>query len=255
MAKKDKETIFNEYLAELKELNPALEEILKDDKVSAKLKTGVLAQSEFSSQMDALKAERESFAAEVTEAKTRIEGWQKWYGDTSKQVADVQGELKQYKEAFGDLEPDVQRKVAREQGLSVDDFNKRLNDEINKRDLYNLKFATDLVGISLEHSRRFKGETLNAEDVYKVAGENNLDLKTAYKEYISERVAEQQKVEIEEGKKKAAEEAVAEYASKHGLPIVPSHSDLVHVLDAKDVQTNPADRVRAAVSGFMANRR
>lgn len=254
MAKKDKDTIFKDYLAELEAINPALKDILADEKVSTKLKEGVLARSDYSQQMDALKAERETFAAEITEARTKIQGWQKWYGDVTTEVAATQEQLKAYKDAYGDLDSQQQRQVAQQAGFTKDEFEKRLNEEIGRRDVANLKFADDLTDIKIDYRDRFK-EKLDTSAVYKIAGERQCDLTTAYNVHIADRVEEARKAELKETIKKEREDAVQEYASKHNLPVVPSTSDLVHSLDIKDAGKTQGERVAAAIAGMNAGRR
>jgi chromosome segregation ATPase len=156
MAKKSKDTIFAEYLAELEAINPAIKDIIADEKVSAKLKEGVLARADYSSQMDSLRAERETFASEVEQARERIQGWQKWYGDVTTEVSNTQTKLKAYREAYGDLDDAGQHREAKKYGLSVEEFEKKLNEENNKRDVAALKFADDLTDIKLDYNQRFK---------------------------------------------------------------------------------------------------
>lgn len=254
MAKKSKDAIFQEYLAELEAINPAIKDILADEKVSAKLREGVLARADYSQNMDAFREQREQFASEVEEARKRIEGWQKWYGEASTTVANTQEQLKAYQDAYGELDTRTQRRVAHEAGYSKEEFEKRLQEEINKRDVANLKFADDLTDVKLDFRERFK-EALNTEDLYKIAGERGVDLKTAYNSYISERVEEQRKQEVEDRVKREREDAVKEYASKHNLPIIDSRPDVTHVLDAKDAPKTQHDRVAAALAGLSAMRR
>ena len=253
MAKKDKDTIFNEFLADLKSVNPQIEEILKDEKVSAKLKEGVLARAEFSSQMDALSTERRQFESEVAEARQKIERWQDWYGKTSQEVATIQDELKRYRDEYGELTHEG-RRAAKAQGLTAEEFDKKLQDEINKRDLANLKFADDLTDIKIDYRERFK-EKLDTGAVFKIAGEKNLPLDAAYNIFIADKVEEQRKVAYAEEIKRNREEAVAEYAAKHNLPVIDSNPAHVHVLDMKDVPTDSSSRVSAAVAAFMNRNR
>ena len=251
MAKKDKDTIFKEYLAELEAINPSIKDILADEKVSAKLKEGVLARADYSSSMDTLRAERESFASEVAEARNRISGWQKWYGDVSTEVSKTQEELKAYREAYGDLDAAGQRREARKAGLTQEEFEKRLNDEIGKRDLANLKFADDLTDIKIDYRDRFK-EKLDTAEVYKIAGERGTDLLTAYNLHIADRVQEKADLDLKATIKREREDAVKEYASQHNLPIVDTRSDVTHVMDFKDAPKTQHDRVAAALASFRS---
>lgn len=252
MAKKS-DVAYEKFLADLKAINPKIEEILTDEKTSTLLRDGVLAKSEFSSQMDTLRAEREKFEGEVIEAKERIAGWQKWYGDTSQVVAATQDELKKYKEAYGDLSEDEKARAARQVGLSAAEFDKRFSEKAQERDVAAMKFADMLTDLKMEHRDRFK-EKLDTEELYKIAGERQLPLDVAYSVYTADKVEaqlkEQHKMDIE----KAKEEAVRDFQSKHNLPVLNSNSDLtsMHVLDVQNAPKTSADRVAAAVARFNA---
>lgn len=253
MAKKDKDTIFEAFLADLKAINPAVEEVLKDDKVSAKLKESVLARADYSQSMDALRSERESFAAEVAEAREKIQGWQKWYGDTSREVAAVQGRLREYVEAYGELETaGDKRKAATALGITKDELNEALESRMNQRDLAALKFADDLTDVKIDFRDRFK-EALDTEALFKLAGERQIDLKTAYKEFINPRVEELRTKDVEARIAQAKKEAVEEFASQHKLPVVDTRSDVrPHSLDVKDAPKTPHDRVAAAIASLRS---
>lgn len=254
MAKKDKDTIFKEYLAELEAINPAIKDVLADEKVSAKLREGVLARSDYSASMDSLKAEREQFATEVAEARQKIEGWQKWYGDTSQAVVTIQDKLKAYEEAYGQLDPADTKRAAKSMGISKEELDNAVESRMDKRDLAALKFADDLTDVKIDFRDRFK-EKLDTQAVFKIAGERQCDLPTAYNYFIADRLEEQRtsrhKEEIEQAKK----DAVAEFATQHRMPVAPTSSDsFTHVLDAKNVGTTSRDRVAAALAGLNDSR-
>lgn len=249
MAKKD--TAYQEFLADIKAIAPGIEEILKDDKVSSKMREAVLARAEFSSQMDSLRTERESFAAEVKEAQDRIAGWQKWYGDTSKQFAATADELQKYKDEFGDLDPAAQRKEAAKVGLTPEEFDKKLNDALEQRSTAMVKFADDLTEIKLQHRDRFK-EKLDTQELFKLAGEKNLPLDVAYDVYIADKVEAQTKQKHEEALKLAREEGAREALAQHKLPVLNSNPGIVHVLDTKDAHRDSSSRISAAVNAFRS---
>lgn len=247
MAKKDKDALFNDYLAELKAINPQLEEVLKDEKVSAKLREGVLARADYSSSMDQLRAERENFEAQVAEARAKIEGWQKWYGDTSTEFAKSQEKLDAYRKTYGDL--DGNQPPARQNFLTREDFDKDFATRSQQRELSAMKFADDLTDIKIDYRERF-GERLNSTDIYNLATSRGVDLVTAYNLYIGDRVREQQKAQFDEAIKQAREEGARDFASAHKLPIVPSSSDITHYVDVKDTPKTARDRIAAALSDF-----
>lgn len=255
MAKKDKDAAYKEFLADLAAINPQFEELVKDERVSSKLREGVLARADYSSNMDSLRAERESFAAEVQEARQKIAGWQNWYGEASTEVANIQSKLQQYEAAYGPIESGAdKREAARHLGVSKDELNSVLEERMNQRDVAALKFADDLTDIKIDYRERFK-DKLDTTAVFELAGKRGVDLKTAYDLHIAERVEEQRSKDVEDRIKQAREEAVREYASKHNLPVVPTNSDMVHVLDAKDTPATSRDRIAAAVAAVQAGRR
>ncbi len=249
MAKKNSDTIFKEFLADLESINPAIKEILADEKVSTKLRDGVLARADYSSKMDEFRTSQESFATEVAEARQKIEGWQKWYGDTSTQVATIQKKLTQYEKTYGDLEDDNTGHAAKRMGVSKEELETVIEERNRARDVAALKFADDLTDIKIDYRDRFK-EKLDTEAVYKIAGEKGIDLNTAYNLHIKDRVEELRNKDVEDRIQKARDEAVSEYASKHHLPTVDHRSDMTHVLDVQNPANTQQTRVAAALANF-----
>jgi hypothetical protein len=249
MAKKDNEALYQEFLADLEKINPKIKEVL-DDATNAKLKDSVLARAEFSRQSDALSKERADMEAYLTQEKQKIEGWQNWYGEASKTFAGTQEQLKAYKDAYGELDASDKRREAANHGMSQADFEKALNDRFSAHDVAAIKFADDLTDLKIEHRDKFK-EKLDTTAVFKIAGEKNLPLDIAYNLYIGDRVKELQATELAEKIKQERADAVAEFATKHNLPVVSSTPDWVHALDVKQPLTTANERISAAVSDFM----
>lgn len=251
MAKKDNEAIYEAFLDDLKKINPKITEVL-DDATNAKLKESVLARSEMSRQMDALQVERNEVQNYLAQEKTKIEGWQNWYGDVAKRDATRENELKAYKEAYGDLDSTSKRQIAESHGMTTEDFDKKINAQFQTRDAAAISFVDTLTDLKIDHRDRFK-EKLDTTALYKIAGERNLPLDVAYNLYIGDRVKEQQSVELTERIKKEREDAVTEYATKHNLPTISSSRDYVHNLDVAKPLTDRNERISAAVNDFMAH--
>lgn len=249
MAKADNEKLYQDFLADLKKINPKIEEIL-DEPTNTKLKESVLARSEMSRQMDALTAEKTQMNDFLAQEKKKIEDWSKWYGDTTKEVADMSTELKQYRDIYGQLDNAGKERVAAQVGISKDEFEKTLNSRLQERDLGALKFVDDLTDLKIEHRDRFK-EKLDTSAVYKVAGENNVPLGVAYNIYIADRVQKLQETEVAERIAQARKDAVSEYVTEHKLPVLSSNNDYIHSLDVKKPLTNREERISAAVADFM----
>lgn len=250
MAKKDKETIFNEFLADLKSINPKIEEIISDDKVTSRLREGVLARAEFSSSMDALRKEREEMQSYLAEERRKIEDWQKWYGDTSQQFAREREELEAYRDEYGELTDAGKRREAAKHGMTKEEFEAEMRNQMQQLATANLKFVEDLVDIKIKHRDDWK-ESLNTDELYKIAGEKNLPLGVAYDVMVADKVKERAEKDLEAKLKAAREEGAREFASKHNLPQVTSTNDVVHVLDATDVGKTASDRVAAATRAFL----
>lgn len=251
MAKKN-DAAYEAFLADLKGIVPEIEGILaNNEKASSKLREGVLARSEFSSQMDALQKEREQMQQYLSSEKQKIEGWQKWYGDTTAEVARMQQELSQYVEEYGELSDAGKRREAAKQGYTKEEFDKRLNEEIQKLAQAHLKFTEDLTDIKIQHRDEFK-ERLDTDSLYKIAGEKNVPLTVAYNEMVADKRKERDEALFQEKLKQAREEGAREFASKHNLPLVPSNAD-IHVLDvpADTVGKTANDRIKAAAESFM----
>lgn len=253
MSKKN-DAAYDAFLADLKAINPAVEELIKDEKVSAKLRESVLARSEFSSQMDSLQAQRQEFEAYQAQERQKIEGWQNWYGTASTQVADVVNKLNKYREAYGDLTDTEQTREAAKLGLTKDELESKLNERFQQHDVAAIKFADDLTDLKIEHRDRFK-EKLDTAKVYEIAGKQNIPLNLAYNIFIQDRVETQRKSEQETALKAAREEGAAEALAKHNLPMLSSASEHVHFLDNKAPLTNTSERVAAAAADFMKSQR
>jgi hypothetical protein len=200
--------------------------------------------------MDSLKARETEVNDFLKKESDKIAGWQKWYGDVSQEVTTAQDQLKQYKELYGDLDMGEKKKVAAQSGLTPEEFERRLNEEISKRDVAALKFVDDLTDLKFEHRERFK-EKLDTASVYKIAGERNLPLDVAYSVFIADKVDALKKTEFDDAIKKAKEEGASEALAKHNLPVIDSNPDIVHVLDDRSDAKSSGDRVSAAIASFM----
>jgi hypothetical protein len=251
MARKSKDTIYQEFLAELKAINPKIEEVLADERVSTKLKESVLARADYSQSMDDLKTSRAEMESFLAAEKQKIAGWQEWYTKSSTEYTTTVDKLKRYQEEFGDLDDAGQRREAAKHGLTPEEFEQKLGAELTKREAAYLKFADDLTDLKIEHRQKF-GEKLDTGALYKIAGEKSLPLDVAYNVFIADKEAELRKKDFDEQLTKAKEEGAREALAKHNLPVLSNDSSVVHVLDVKDAPRSSNDRVSAAVAGFMS---
>lgn len=247
MAKKDDayDKFLADVLAEVPEDKRALvEESLKPSKT---LRSGVLAREDYSRNMDDFTSEKTKFAAEVAEAKSRINGWETWYGKTSKEVADMKAQLEAYEAEHGPLEGDGRKpKVPAKPGVTVEE----LQAAVSQSQGAALKFGTDLVRVSIKHFKEFNTE-LDTDKLIDTATKENLPLSAAYDSLVADKRAEAAQKTLDERIKKEREEAVADFQAKHHFPVVSPDSGRPHALDlSPKVGKTETDRVGAAVAEF-----
>ena len=254
MARKSNDDLFNSFLADIKAIAPGIEELVKDEKVAAKLKESVLARADYSSQMDELKKARTEMESFLATEKTKIDGWVKYHTEAQQQYATVEDKLKKYVEEYGELDDNEQRREAKNHGMTKEDFEKALGTELQKREAAYLKFADDLTDLKIEHRQKY-GERLDTDALYKIAGEQNLPLTSAYTIFTADKNEALRKKEFDDAIKKAKDEGAREALSQHNIPQVPSNPDYVHVLDHKDAPRTERDRVSAAVSDFLGRQK
>lgn len=237
---------YEQFLAEVlqgvpDESRAAIEGALKDTQIAPKIRERVLARSDYSRQSDALRAEREAFQREVSEARTKIQGWEKWYGETSQQQAQLQERLNAYQSQFGDLEDGT----VKPQGISQEVFDKRLADEFDRRDRDAIAFADLLTELKLDHRDKFK-EKLDTRALVQYATEHNLPLQAAYREFVAPKDEELRAADLEAKIKAAKEEGKREALSEHKLPVASGFGD-VHTLDrVASVGKNANERIANA---------
>jgi hypothetical protein len=248
MAKDGYEAFLAEVLAAVPEdKRAAIEGTLKDEALAPKIRERVLARSEFSRNMDSLKAERTQFEREVAEARTRIKGWNDWYGSTTSEFAKLQSAVRKYQETYGELDGDKAASVVK--GMSQDEINALLTQQFNTRDQAALKVADVMTDIKLDYRERFK-ERLNMDELITFAGERNLPLDAAYDAYIRPKVEEQREADLQKRLEAAKEEGKREAMSSARFPNMSRPSE-PHPLDNADkAPKTHTDRVAAAVADW-----
>lgn len=240
MPKKTGKAAYDEFLADVLSAVPedqrgTIEEVLTNDAVVGRAANRVMQQSEFSRQMDALRARE----AELT---TKTQEWENWYTDASREFARSQEQLDAYRSTFGDLGEGAVPPQPR--GLSPEDLAR----ELARRDQMAITFADVLTDLKDEHKSTF-GERLNTRELIQFCESKGLPLEAGYKMYISPRLEEKRKTEFDEQLRRAREEGASEALSRHHLPVAPSATE-IHALDAQNIKTDPNERIRAAVESF-----
>lgn len=243
---------YDAFLAEVLDTIPEdkrkdFEETLKSDKVASVVKDKVMARSDYSRSKDELDDKVKTFESEVAEARTRINGWNDWYGKVTKEQAEKDKQLRAYEETFGKL--DGTSNVTKY--ATAEDVTKTLNDTMAQRDAAAIKLASQMARFTYRYGKEF-GEELDQDALIDYAMKHQVPFETAYERFVAPKVEAKRTERYEADIKKAREEGAREALSQHKLPVVSSHAE-PHVLDLQDkVAKNSRDRVAAAVDDWMA---
>jgi hypothetical protein len=259
------DTSFDTFLADVlaaipEEQRGTVEEALKAEAVTSVVRPRVLAQADYSRNMDALKTERAAFEQEVQEAQRKINGWNEWYQSTSEQTTQMKDQLAKYQEAYGDLDEGsggVRTPSGNQNGvtgMTEEQVKEMVETARQAGNAEAIAFADALTDIKLDHRANYK-EKLDTVALIEFAHKNGLPITHAYEQFVSDKREAKQKEELDERIKQERESAVAEYASKHNLPVIPSANEVMHTLDTETkVSRNPNDRVSNAVASFLGGR-
>ena len=224
----------------------AIEEALNVSEVKEAIGAGYARQSDYSRNMDELKSARESAEAQINQERGALEtertGLVSWYQDASKEFDDTVGKLKRYESEYGDLSGEEQSmNPSTSSSVTREEYERALNE----RDQQAIRFTDLLTDLKMEHKDRFS-ERLDTEALFRHQQETNLPLNVAYKDFVSERVAEADKLKHEEALKQAREEGVNEGRNGRDLPVQPDNPS--PVMQAMDKPTTSEDRVANASS-------
>lgn len=250
MAKKQQEEAYEAFLSDVLATVPedrraAAEELLRHDKV----REGVMGRAEISRQAQQLADARKQLDADLADARTKIKGWEDWYAAESAKVGAREAKLQRYQDTYGDLDGDGNG-TKPTKFVSAEDFDKRLHETIGQRDAAAIEFADVLTDLKFEHRDRFK-ERLDTAALLKLAGEKNLPLRAAYREFVAEKVETLRKTEMDEAVKHAREEGAREALAKHNLPVIPASAPVLPIdFGSKDIPRTHKDRVAAAVEDW-----
>lgn len=196
------------------EKRQALLAALADEDIARALTNDAIAprlrQDEFSRKMDEAKAERERAVAEREKSTKYYADLLQWKaGEEAKLEAALAG-------AAGDTDP--ARRQLIQQVQSMDDFQKTLKSELDRRDQLQISLLKDGMHLASQHVYEFK-EPLDSEALARIATEKGLSLKQAYDEMVGPRRMELSKVQRDTELAKAREEGARDALSKHKIPI------------------------------------
>lgn len=215
----------------------AVEEALSLESVKAQVEAGVKRQSDYSREMDSLRARREEVESTLQEGTERITEWQNWYDTASKEYESMKGMV--------DMRTNEEPVASVQQGLTKDE----LQAELAARDRMAIAYADLLTDIKMDHRDKFH-ERLDTSKLVEYALKRGVPLDVAYRESVAPREDELRKADLEQQLKKAREEGAREFAANHRLPIVSGPQEQ-HPIDlAPTAKTNSTDRVAAAVGAW-----
>ena len=186
--------------------------VAENEKFSKGLEENILLRSDYSKNMDALKAEKDKAAKE----------WQEYYQKELTRVANDKKVLDQYaarvqayEQQYGSIDDGkVVTQQVQSDFLKKEDVDKMLQQQGNQ-----MLTILEWVGQKpIQHYKTF-GEPLDVSAVKKIAMEKGVSLDQAYAEYSSPMAEARQKAEVEKRVADAKAEGAREFASTHKLPI------------------------------------
>lgn len=202
MALNTKEYI--EQLAQTTGLAPEVKDSLlkavnENEKFAKAWGDDVLRQSDYSRNMDALKADRTK--------------WEKFYSDL--QVWQAKEEQR-YAQAHAVLQNGEPPEPVMKPGDYITP--QQLKDEMAQRERTTISLLKDMGRIASAHAVEFK-ETLDTDALEKIAVEKNLTLTGAYNEMVRERRDVSQKEKFTNQLQQARDEGARDALAKHKLPV------------------------------------
>lgn len=193
------------------EAKAGLKKALGNQKFAEELDKGVKRQSDYSRNMDELKAEK-------LKVETQIGQWREWYNTAVANDAAREEELQRLRAAGGGGgNNNGGGGNGGGAGAGAGYSKKELDDLLAGERGRLISVTKDMGRIASRHAAKF-GEELDVDAVEKIALEKGLTVVKAYDEYISPRVKELNDKAFEEKLKLAREEGLKEGLSKRDLP-------------------------------------
>lgn len=249
----------DEFLADVLKNVPegvakAVKEAFSDETLSANIGEQVMRQSEFSRQMDDMKTTREKAEAEVLTQKTSLDTekarYRTWYEDATTQFSASETELAAYRKEFGELTDGGTKPTPAATGLTREEHDKILAEELEKRDRNAMAFADLITDLKFEHRERFS-EKLDTTELYAHVEKSGLPLEAAYKDMVAPRIEKAVEAKHAEQLKQAREDGRQDALSSAHLPVSPEPS-LVRstFVEGSGTASTSDERVSAAVAAF-----
>ena len=178
-----------------------LKAVTTNEKFSKGLEEGVMLRSDYSRNLDQLKAKEKTTGDYYQTLVT-------WKAEQDRLLAEAMG--------TGNGNGNVTGEYLTKKDLEV--LDKKYQNELNRREQVQISLLKDGMRLASQHAVDFK-EPLDTEALAKLAVEKNISLRAAYDEYVGPRRAELQAQSFAEKLKQAKEEGAREFASTHQIPI------------------------------------
>lgn len=255
-------TSYDKFLADVLKAVPAdkrdlIQETLSAEDVRKVGEPRVLARDEFSRAMDdgrdELKAAREALDGEITEARSKINGWSDWYKTASTEFATAKDKLDRYETEYGPLDGQAGKGVKK--FLTAEELEANLAKTLGDRDAFAIDTAVLLSDLGDDYREKF-GTRINRKELIDYATKHALRLDVAYDRFIAPKLQEKQKADFEKALETARNEGAQSERSKHHLPSLSGPTEVYTPSYQKGEQNlisrNAGERVGAAVDDFNA---
>ncbi len=187
----------------LAEIPADIRDSVKDSLLgSKKLRDGFLRQDEFSRQMDDVTKEKKRLEAWEAEAKTTVDGWQKYVTETASEAAAKSDALKAYEAKFGKLDATVTATVA---GLTAADVEKLLEERGKTFFNSTLEAADRMTSLRLKAFKEY-GEDIDSKELIALANKEGVTVERAFDIWASPKVEAKRNTEFDKRLADAKEE-------------------------------------------------
>jgi hypothetical protein len=211
--------------------------VAANEKFAKGLEENILLRSDYSRNMDSLKAEKDK--------------WTKWYTDTlaqtqanQKLVADYEAKVKAFEQQYGALDTTTTTHQVQDV-FGKTEVEKLLNEKLQQQTNSMITVMEWLGQKPIEHYKTF-GEPMDVSAIKKLAVEKGYSLDQAYAEYSGPLQQARQAAEVEAKIKAAREEGAREFASTHKMPIDARPREHHLIFDRKQDVQPVSERERAA---------
>lgn len=188
-----------------------------NEKFAKGLEDSILMRSDYSRNMDALKADRAK--------------WEKFYQDNLVWKAQEEQRLAEL-QAAQNGQPPVQQQVVQQVQPDLTAIEKKWEEKLAQRDGQMIGLLKVGMSLASQHAVEFK-ERLDVDALEKIAMDKKVSLQQAYDEYVAPRRAQQTEAQFKAKLEEARAEGARDFASKHKIPVDTQHREY-HVMFDRD---------------------